>query len=219
MEDSRSCNIINNYYKPGPITPEREIAHRIFRPDGKRGPEKNSPQRWGHAYVTGNVVQGNEAVSHDNWAGGVHIEGASDPAKILSEVRASTPFPMAPLPMQPAAEAYSAVLDNVGAILPKRDPVDQRIIDHVRKGTVTEGTQQGIIKDVKQVGGYPAYSGSPVKDSDGDGIPDEWERQHGLNPNDASDAAKDSTGDGYSNLENTSTASICDQGQLEGPAQ
>ena len=40
-------------------------------------------------------------------------------------------------------------------------------------------------------------------DSDSDGMPDEWETAHALNPNDASDAsqlARD--GGGYTNLEN-----------------
>jgi hypothetical protein len=38
-------------------------------------------------------------------------------------------------------------------------------------------------------------------DSDNDGMPDEWETKHGLNPNDVSDAAKDLNGDGYTNIE------------------
>ena len=40
-----------------------------------------------------------------------------------------------------------------------------------------------------------------VLDSDGDGIPDEWEKRHGFNPNDAADANADSDGDGFTNLE------------------
>jgi hypothetical protein len=32
-------------------------------------------------------------------------------------------------------------------------------------------------------------------------MPDEWESKHGLNPNDASDAARDLSGDGYTNVE------------------
>ena len=40
-----------------------------------------------------------------------------------------------------------------------------------------------------------------VLDADGDGIPDEWEKRFGLNPNDASDAQKDPDGDGFTNLE------------------
>jgi hypothetical protein len=51
------------------------------------------------------------------------------------------------------------------------------------------------------VGGYPEYKGEAVKDSDQDGMPDEWETKHKLNPNDASDASADLSGDGYTNIE------------------
>ena len=59
----------------------------------------------------------------------------------------------------------------------------------------------GIITDVRQMGGYPEYKGEPYLDTDKDGMPDEWEQQNGLNPNDASDANGDCTGDGYTNIE------------------
>jgi len=38
-------------------------------------------------------------------------------------------------------------------------------------------------------------------DADGDGLPNDWEKKYGLNPNDAADAAQDKDGDGFSNLE------------------
>ena len=38
-------------------------------------------------------------------------------------------------------------------------------------------------------------------DTDGDGMPDEWERKYGLNPFDPSDATQDMDGDGFTNLE------------------
>ena len=38
-------------------------------------------------------------------------------------------------------------------------------------------------------------------DSDHDGMPNEWELQYGLNPNDSRDAAADADGDGFTNLE------------------
>ncbi|WP_417531853.1 hypothetical protein [Marinobacter lipolyticus] len=40
---------------------------------------------------------------------------------------------------------------------------------------------------------------TPTDDTDGDGIPDAWEVQYGLNPNDPSDAELDPDGDGLSN--------------------
>jgi hypothetical protein len=40
-----------------------------------------------------------------------------------------------------------------------------------------------------------------VLDSDGDGIPDDWELAHGFAPNDAQDATLDADGDGMTNLQ------------------
>jgi hypothetical protein len=194
-------NIINNYYKPGPATPKGAIRYRVLRPDGRRGRDKNSPREWGRTYVAGNVVEGNQAVTRDNWAGGVQIDGDEDPKQIMPRVRVGKPFPMAEVPLQTASAAYNAVLAHAGATLPKRDAVDRRIVEQVRTGTVVYADGKGVITDVKQVGGYPEYRGQPVKDADGDGMPDRWERKYGLNPSDPSDAARDRDGDGYTNLE------------------
>ncbi|MBR3847128.1 MAG: polysaccharide lyase [Alistipes sp.] len=59
----------------------------------------------------------------------------------------------------------------------------------------------GIITDPRQMGGYPEYKGEKYVDTDNDGMPDAWEKTNGLNPNDASDANGDCTGDGYTNIE------------------
>lgn len=200
--DQRSrYNIINNYYKPGPVTPEGAIRYRILRPDGRRGPDKTSPREWGRGYVAGNVVEGNPAVTKDNWADGVQIDGNEDPAVILPRVRVHKPCPMARVPIQTAPEAYDSVLEHTGATRPRRDAVDRRIIEQVRKGTVPANARHGLITDVKQVDGYADYKGEPVKDTDGDGMPDEWELKYGLNPNDPSDAGRDRNGDGYPNID------------------
>ncbi len=194
-------NILNNYFKSGPATQDGPIAYRILRPDGRRpGPDKTLPLEWGKAHVSGNVVAGNERVTKDNWDGGVQIEGG-DPKAVHPKVRVEKPFPMAELPLQSANEAYESVLANAGATLPKRDAVDRRIIEHVRKGTAGADTKLGIITDVKQVDGYPEYKGTALKDADGDGMPDEWETKYSLDPKDPTDAVKDCNGDGYTNIE------------------
>ncbi|HVW60944.1 MAG TPA: hypothetical protein VHC48_12935 [Puia sp.] len=214
-------NFINNYYKPGPITPlDKPIGHRILKPESGRG--RDSKHLFGKAYVNGNIMEGNEAVTRDNWNGGVQVEDQPEPDKVLDSIRSDKQFPMAPVVLLSAAEAYGYVLANAGAILPRRDAVDARIVKEVRTGKISysENTQppgggqfikrrlpvdsykKGIISDISQVGGYPAYKGSPYKDADNDGMPDSWEKSHGLDPHDPADAGRiDVKGGGYSNIE------------------
>ena len=144
-----------------------------------------------------------------------------DAGRYTDSIRSNKPFPMAKVNIVPTKDAYSYVLANAGATLPKRDPVDARIVEEVRTGKIvyTEGGKtgigkefikrrlpadsykQGIISDISQVGGYPEYKGTPYKDSDNDGMPDNWETKNGLNPKDPTDASKDKNKDGYSNIE------------------
>lgn len=217
--DHRSFyNFINNYYKPGPITPVgKPIAYRILKPESGR--DKEHANTFGKAYVHGNIVEGHPKVTQDNWDGGVQPE--ADPA-VLGKIRVDQPFPLSNFgKIMTAEESYSYVLDNVGAILPKRDAVDQRIVKQVKTGKVyftephhsvsespyvkrrlpKDSYKQGIISDIDQVGGYPVYHGVPYKDADNDGLPDDYERANGLNPNDPSDAAQISE-NGYAHIEN-----------------
>jgi hypothetical protein len=193
-------NIVNNYYKPGPATPmDAPVAHRVLKPEARRG--RNIPVEFGRAYVAGNVVVGNERVTKDNWDGGVQLDDGRDEREWLQRIRFDKPFPMARVTTSGAAEAYEYVLRNAGATLPRRDAVDERVIDMVRNGRVTFEQGKGIITDVSQVGGYPRYAGEPYEDGDRDGMPDEWESKHGLNPADGADASQDAHGDAYTNIE------------------
>jgi hypothetical protein len=89
-------------------------------------------------------------------------------------------------------------LEDTGATLPARDAVDLRLVRSVRDGT---GKVLEKETDLPEDQRWPDYrSLPPPADADGDGIPDFWERQFGLNPNDADDASKISAG-GYANIE------------------
>ncbi len=213
-------NIINNYYKPGPLTPkDSPVGHRIIKPEAGRS--KLDHLVFGRAYVHGNIMEGNEAITKDNWNGGVQVENFANTDKYTADMKWNEPLPMPQLTILPTQKAFDYVLANAGATLPKRDPVDTRIVEQVRTGKITykEGVKlpetqfkhrrlpidsykQGIITDISQVGGYPEYKGTPYVDSDKDGMPDDWEKKNGLNPKDPSDASKVKKKDGYTNIEN-----------------
>jgi hypothetical protein len=99
-----------------------------------------------------------------------------------------------------AQTAYERVLAQAGAVLPRRDAVDRRLVAEVRSGKPTFGI--GIINTPADVGGWPAYRGGIAPpDGDHDGMPDAWERRHGLDETDPADGIRDSDEDGYTNLE------------------
>ncbi len=222
--DNKSLyNFINNYMKPGPITPtDKPIGHRILKPEAGRDPANKT--HYGKVYVGGNIIEGNERVTKNNWDGGVQIGDESEGAgRYTDSIRSDTPLPIKnKVTIIDTKDAYNYVLANTGASLPKRDPVDLRIIEEVRTGKIVYATsgvinnvgakyvkerlpdtyKQGIISHISQVGGYPEYKGTPYLDSDNDGIPDAYEKAHGLNPKDASDSPKlAKNGGGYSNIE------------------
>lgn len=174
-EPDTRINVVANYYKPGPAT--QSAVCRIAQPmtrDGAVG--------LGQWWVSDNVVEGCPEVTADNWL------GVEPSAGELSDVRLDKPWAAMPIVQESAEEAYETVLDHVGASL-QRDPVDARIIEEVRTGTATYGN--GIISSPLDVGGWPELASAPAPtDSDHDGMPDEWEKQNGLNPNDASDRNK-----------------------------
>jgi len=186
----RSINMVNNYYKPGPATSPK-IIDRIARIDNAS--VYNFQGKW---YIEGNVLEGNPAVTADNWNGGVVI----DRGLTEEEVRAAEPFEVSPVTTQPAQEALELVLAYVGATPQRRDAQESRIIREVRSGEPTFG--DGIIDSPEEVGGYPVLApGTPWIDTDGDGIPDEWEIANKLNLNDPSDASKVAK-NGYTHIEN-----------------
>ncbi len=104
--------------------------------------------------------------------------------------------------MMTAEEAYKWIIDNVGPVLPARDEVDKYIIDELTSYGII-GTENGISAEAQlpHKGTGVLSGGVKPLDTDGDGIPDEWEIKNGLNPNDASDAVAIAA-NGYTNIEN-----------------
>ena len=201
--NTSTFNLVNNYYKPGPATRRGELRHRIANPSA-RGEEDA-----GQWYITGNVVEGHPDVSADNWDGGVQTDVPFD------RLRLPEAWPAMPIKEQTAREAYASVLDFAGATLPHRDAVDTRVIADVRAGSATyEGgsyrqdhelidadAKTGIIDTQEDVGGWPELeSVSAPTDSDGDGMPDTWETDHGLDPQEPGDRNRVGA-DGYTELE------------------
>lgn len=178
-------NMINNYYKPGPATVK--TYNRILNPW----------EPFGLYYLSGNVMVGDDKVTADNWRG---VQGQKGEA--VGGAKADAPFNTMPINLQSAADAYQSVLTKVGANL-VRDAVDLRILRDVVTGKPREGKDSnGIIDSQTDVGGWPELKSLPApQDTDHDGIPDEWERRHGLNPDDANDALGYKLDPHYTNIE------------------
>ncbi len=157
--DSNSVfNIINNYFKPGPATENNAVHHRILEPAASWNKIERI-SRWGKAYVAGNIVDGNDTVTKDNWNGGVQFNKAPDAdangeiskglindedqnASIIAKVRVDHPFPMAAITIESAQAAFDSVLKNAGATLPRRDSADDRAVTETRTGKVwSEGKE------------------------------------------------------------------------------
>jgi pectate lyase len=199
-------NMVANYYKPGPATQPGNVTYRIVNPS-----YRDVKTDYGKWYVADNFMEGNPEVTANNWNGGVQPRGGDTDKELI---KASKPWPAMAINQQTAQEAYKLVLDNAGAILPKRDAVDMRVVSDARKGIATfEGatykqlkkiadtSKTGIIDSPNDVGGWPELKSTPALiDTDHDGMPDAWEKSNGLNPSDPSDGNKIAK-DGYTMLE------------------
>lgn len=197
--EGATVNMVANYYKFGPAT-EDNVKDRIVEPSDNKG-------RW---YIADNYVVGYPEITEDNWNGGV--QEAS-----LKTIRVDKPFPAAPVKTQTAQEAYKLVLKHAGANLPKRDSLDKRIIEEIRTGTAKygetwKGGGKGIIDSQTAVDGWPKLkSVPPPKDSDSDGMPDNWENKFGLKPDDKADGNMDKDRDGYTNVEEYLNGTVPDE--------
>jgi len=164
------ANVVGNYFKGGPDAPKTGDDLKFAAIDAGKTEE---------LYAAGNVFA---------WLGGA---GVVDPWKhplkrgVFSQypLRKGKPWPAPAVQTHAAAKAYELVLAHAGCL--PRDCVGRRTIREVREGKGSWGRHEpakGLMDGL-----------TPRKaalDSDGDGMPDVWERAHGLNPDDAADAGK-----------------------------
>ncbi len=170
-------NFVGNYYKPGPDSTGR-LAFAESTTSAK-------------AFFSDNAMDG--LCPKDAWSL-VSLRGFSD--NQARTYKQSRPIPVPEVITHAPAEAYKLVLAQAGAIRPRRDPVDSRIVADVAAGTGK------IIDDEQEVGGWPVLNSSkPPADADHDGMPDDWEKKNGLDPTDPRDGRDDPDSDGYTNIE------------------
>lgn len=171
--------------------------------------------QWGSYYIEGNVNSKYADVSADNWGLGL-FKQIDTGSKVdyhnatEEELRAFVPMEFAAVTTHTAEMAYERVLDYAGASL-KRDAYDSMMIDDTREGKATctvKGIGKGLINSQDDIVYADGTTGFPTLatleaplDSDGDGMPDEWEKANGLNPNDETDGPATAE-NGYTNLEN-----------------
>jgi hypothetical protein len=188
--EAMNINLVNNFYKPGPATPASK-AERIFAIDRNLTSGTPTYNKWGKFFISGNVVDGHADPTTDNWANGVYNQFHSAYGTVSASDKTAMKLTAAHginsnVTTHDAPTAYERVLAYAGASLVK-DAIDVRIADNVRNGSYTSagsnGSVNGIIDTQGDVGGWPVLkSGDAPKDTDGDGMPDDWETTRGLDP-------------------------------------
>lgn len=232
--EGMTVNIVNNYYKPGPGTPTDKKGYRIAG-IGIRTNEyvEKYPayapalHLWGKYFVTGNYNTKYSSVNNDNWTYGIinQIDAngcdGTFTAETKDSIKLAEPMDFVATTTHSADVAYDRVLDYAGASL-SRDSFDELMVSDARNGAASytgKGLSKGFVNsqdDNRPADAAEDWSAWPTlnstaapADTDGDGMPDEWEKSNGLDPSDPSDGKTIGT-DGYSNLENYLNSLVAD---------
>jgi hypothetical protein len=181
----QGINIMNNLYIPGPSSHNEPLYQmsNFYKLDSDST-----------IYIGGNYILNENDEYIDAITASSEYQNNID--ELNNYLINSPETPIDNMNINDATLLYDELLDNVGAVKPARDDVDQRVIQDLMDRTGS------IINAVIEVGGYPDYnSTSAPTDTDNDGMPDDWETDNGFNPNDPADGNGDADGDGYTNIE------------------
>ena len=206
---SHDCNFVGNYYKPGPGAPSGSYFISISNNRARK--TSAGPSHW---FFAGNRMDGNAMVSASNWLA-VHNNTEYPVAALRCDTMITTQkrfwpeqnrydYSLLMTPTESADDAYLHVLEKAGTV--NRDLVEQRIVDEVRSRTArysgASNRGKGFIDSHADAEGYTDYpTAKAVDDNDHDGMDDEWELRHGLNPNDPNDRNHIVSAEGYTALE------------------
>jgi len=212
-------DFINNFTQKGPMSSGDKAPFGVAT-----GHVLDAPFYKPSIYAVGNLSLGggvhsdqNTNPNADNWEGSTGIVDWYQNDSVQESVTQfrrdfrldfMVPPPEIPVTIQNPYDALDSVLDDVGANvglncsggwIPRDDGVDGRLLQEIRDGG---GWADRPGPDHENaVGGFPTLTpGTPCTDSDGDGMPDEWETANGLDPNNSGDAGRIGR-DGYSYLE------------------
>jgi pectate lyase len=199
----QKSDFIGNIYKAGPLNPEAQ-KHELHFASVSNGWDDGPPS----VYLLDNKGPNQSNPSGDQWAMASRIKGENleEIGPVPAAWRRASPLAAGAFPIVPddvnglegslfATVGDSQRLDCKGNWVPNRDAVDARLIKEYQTSTGTVPASEDM------VGGFPVIDpGKTCVDSDHDGMPDEWELAHGLNPKNPADGAK-VTSDGYTNLE------------------
>lgn len=194
--------IIGNYYKWGP-------AGGVGKPFWLS--DSTAPM----FYFEDNALQdqsGEVLVFDDPWATPHGLLGGAEMGNVPASQQAGAapdytgiPGYVAPTVMS-SEDTHDVVLDTAGAF--PRDVVTRNAIDEARDQTGQFGCPIRTQLDANgnPMGGeHPLMVGlvstEPPTDTDGDGLPDAWETEHELDPEDPSDNQQVLTATGYSAIE------------------
>ena len=241
--EGMKVNIVNNYYKPGPGSPTGDKGKRI----AGVGVRTNSYvttypayapalHLWGKYYVTGNVNSKYPEVNTNNWANGMYNQidaGGCDgtyTAATKDSIKIDSPIEFIATTTHTAQQAYEKVLSFAGACK-SRDSFDEQMVSDTRSSTASytgSGLSKGFVNsqdDNKPYNAGSDWSAWPTlnstdapTDTDGDGMPDEWEDAHGLDKTKSADG-NIVTESGYTNVEiylNSLVADITEQQNADG---
>lgn len=194
-------NIVNNYYKPGKASRDRKYfldANGIYT-------SSNTNYGYPYLYVSGNVHTKHSSITDDNSVGIYWHDHKTntppDKTRLVSELHSleGSSGEDVYTTTHSAADAFERILNHGGASL-RRDSVDERACKDARNGTATitdggNGSTNGIIDTQEAAGGWPIYEAdsselAKIKDSDGDGMPDWFEKEFGLNAESAADGTR-----------------------------